>query len=73
MPKRNRDPSLMGDLKVGILFNVPAKPPSDNEPEYVADAEIEDQVRAVQETLKNLTLSIGGSPLKTTLKNSLNR
>jgi len=51
-------------LKVGILFNLPAKPRWGEEIDYLAEEEILDQVNAVQDALTKLGLHYQLFPLK---------
>jgi len=51
-------------LKVGILFNYPTKPLRGESIDYVAEAEVLDQVQAVQEALRKLGLQHYKIPLK---------
>jgi len=64
MPQRKRDSSTISDLKVGILFNLPVKSFRGEDVDYVAEAEVEDQVEAVQEALEELDLEYQRFPLK---------
>lgn len=51
-------------LKVGILFNYPTKPLRGESLDYLAEAEVLDQVQAVQEALRKLGLQHYEIPLK---------
>jgi len=64
MSKRKEKPIITSNLKVGVLFNQPAKPPRGEEIDYLAEAEVEEQVEAVQEALKMLGLVCRLFPLK---------
>jgi len=64
MPKQKRDCSIILDPKVGVLFNLPAKSSRGEDLDYVAEAEVRDQVEAVQDALEKLDLEYQGFPLK---------
>lgn len=50
--------------KIGVLFNLPEKPIRGEVIDYVADAEIQDQVKAVQKAIEKLDLNCKTLPLK---------
>jgi len=65
--KQKRDCSITLNPKVGILFNLPAKPskPSKGEDrDFVAEVGVKDQVEAVQDALEKLDLEYERFPLK---------
>lgn len=64
MPKQKRYPSIILDPKVGVLFNLPAKPSRGEDRDFVAEAEVRDQAEAVQDALEKLDLEYKGFPLK---------
>jgi len=47
---------MMPNPKVGVLFNLPTKPVRGEDVDYVAEAEVEDQVKAVQDSLRKIGL-----------------
>lgn len=51
-------------IKVGILFNYPTKPSRGESVDYLAEAEVLDQVHAVQEALRKLSLQYREIPLR---------
>jgi len=50
--------------RVGILFNLPTKPARGEDIDYTSAAEVEDQVKAVQDALRKLNLKFQKFPLK---------
>lgn len=52
--KRKNSGVFPSDLKVGILFNQPTTPVKGEDLDYVAEAEVEDQVEIVQKALEKL-------------------
>ena len=56
MSERKRDSLMMQNPKVGVLFNLPTKPVRGEDVDYVAEAEVEDQVEDVQEALRKIGL-----------------
>jgi len=56
MSGRKRDALMMPNPRVGILFNLPTKPVRGEDVDYVAEAEVEDQVKAVQDSLRKISL-----------------
>jgi len=64
MSRRKRDSLTASDLKLGILFNLPDKPLRGEDLDYVAEAEVEDQVETVQDALRNLGLQYQLFPFK---------
>ncbi len=60
---KNRD-AFLSDLRVGILFNQPMKPVRGEDLDYVAEAEVEDQVGIVQEALRKLGIVHHCFPLR---------
>ncbi len=67
--KREQDVPIISDIRVGILFNLPAKPSRGEDEDYVAEAEVEDQVKAVQEALEKLDLEYRKFPLEEEVEN----
>lgn len=59
----------MSFKKIGVLFNYPEKPIRGESEDYVADAEIQDQVNAVQESIEKLGLDCKTFPLKDDIEN----
>jgi len=64
MSKRKKKPSKASDLKVGVLFNLPAEPLRGEKIDYLAEAEAAEQAEAVQEALKKLGFNCQLFPLK---------
>ena len=64
MGKRKPETSTSPDLRVGILFNLPAKPPRGESIDYLAEAEVRDQADAVQDALEKLDLEHQSLPLE---------
>ena len=60
----NDNSSDLSDVKVGILFNSPVMPSKGENIDYVADAEVEEEVVAVEEALGKLGLEYRRLPLK---------
>jgi len=54
MSKRLKKPLTTTNLKVGVLFNQPAKPSRGEEIDYLAEVEVKEQAEAVQEALRML-------------------
>lgn len=61
MQKRDRS---LGRVRVGILYNSPVMPIRGENVDYVADAEVEEEVEAVEEALEKLDLDYELFPLK---------
>jgi D-alanine-D-alanine ligase len=64
MYRCRQDSSLPPDTRVGVLFNLPAKSSRGEKIDYLAEAEIEDQVEAVEGALRRLDLQYQLFPLK---------
>ncbi len=64
MTDRNRNSSFMADFKVGVLFNVLAKPSKGEDLDYVSEAEVEDQAEHILDALEKLDLKYQRFPLK---------
>ena len=64
MTKRKRNPSIISDPKVGIIFNLPTKPTIGEEIDYVSEAEIEEQLKDIKEALNKLDLEYRSFSLK---------
>jgi len=62
--ERKQSLSIALGIKVGILFNTPSHPTKGEDIDYIADAEIEEQVEAVQDAFKKLDLPYQSFPLK---------
>jgi D-alanine-D-alanine ligase len=58
-----RDVSSITGLKVGLLFNLPVRPPRGETVDYVAEVEVEEQVDAVEDALDRLGLEHQRFPL----------
>lgn len=58
-------------LKVGILFNYPTKPLRGENLDYLAEAEVLDQVQAVQEALRKLGFQHYEIPLKDDIEEAI--
>ena len=63
MITEKEDSSLMSGLKIGVLYNSPVMPTRGEVVDYVADAEVEEEVGAVEEALKKLGLEHQRFPL----------
>jgi len=61
---KKHEQSILSDLRVGILFNSPVMPSKGETVDYVADAEVEDEVEAVEKALQRLDLEYARFPLK---------
>jgi len=64
MHKRKQDSLTALRPKVGILFNFPVKPSRGEDADYVAEADVEDQIEAVEDALRKLDLQYQSFPLK---------
>ena len=71
MPKKEK-PRNMSNPKVVIIFNLPHKAPRGEEMDYIAEAEIEDQVKAVQDATEKLGFQCQLFPLKNEVEDLLN-
>ncbi|MFH0897860.1 MAG: ATP-grasp domain-containing protein [Candidatus Bathyarchaeota archaeon] len=65
---KKQDRTLTG-LKVGILYNSPVMPSKGEDVDYVADAEVEEEVEAVEDALERLDLEYQQFPLKENVEN----
>lgn len=60
---QKRNSLKLSDLKVGVLFNSPVMPSRGEDIDYVADAEVEEQVETVEAALEKLDLEHQCLPL----------
>jgi D-alanine-D-alanine ligase len=60
---QKRNSSELSDLKVGVLFNSPVVPSRGEDIDYVADAEVEEQVETVERVLEKLDIEHQRLPL----------
>ena len=58
------EPSIMSGLRVGVLFNFPVMPSRGESADFLADAEVEEEVEAVEDALGNLGLQHQRFPLR---------
>jgi D-alanine-D-alanine ligase len=63
-----QDRTFLG-IRVGILFNSPVMPSKGENVDYVADAEVEEEVEAVEVALEKLDLVYQQFPLKNDIEN----
>lgn len=52
------------ELKVGIIYNFPVMPKKGEDFDYIADAEVEEEVEVIEDTLKKLDLNNQRLPVK---------
>ncbi len=64
MLEKQPKPKTMPELKAGILFNMPHKPIRGEDTDYIAEAEVEDQAKAVEGALEELGFQVYLFPLK---------
>jgi D-alanine-D-alanine ligase len=64
MPFKQKQGFQNKRFKVGILYNLPTKPPRGEAQDFMAEAEVEDQVTAVQDALERLDFEYQLFPLK---------
>jgi D-alanine-D-alanine ligase len=56
--------SISSNLKVGIIYNFPVMPSKGVSIDYIADAEVEEEVDIIEDALKKLNLKFQRLPLK---------
>jgi len=64
MVRRKRNPSIISDPKVGIIYNLPTKPTIGEEIDYVSEAEVEVQLKDIKDALSKLDLKYKSFSLK---------
>ncbi|MBM3292501.1 hypothetical protein FJY84_07465, partial [Candidatus Bathyarchaeota archaeon] len=62
MVEKNR--LFHSELKVGIIYNFPVMPKKGEDFDYIADAEVEEEVEVIEDTLKKLDLNNQRLPVK---------
>lgn len=53
MPRRKRNPAIISDPKVGIIYNLPTKRGGID---YVSESEVEDQLKAIRDSLRKMDI-----------------
>jgi len=61
MPRKKRDPAIISDPKVGLIYNLPTKRGSID---YMSEADVEDALRAIKDALRKMDLQYRSFSLK---------
>lgn len=61
MPRKKRDPAIISDPKIGIVYNLPTKRGGID---YVSEADVEDQLQAIKDSLRKMDLRYRSFSLK---------